>query len=119
MDVSQATVSKPEEKFSIVKSSRKPITIRVEKEIDPNISKLLKHKLKLESKQSEPPSAQKRKVKSDAHSAQSTKKEEEPLKLHIWDFAGHELYYTTHQVILLELLQVLKEKEWGGGGICL
>ena len=23
---------------------------------------------------------------------------EEPPSLHIWDFAGHELYYTTHQV---------------------
>ena len=27
------------------------------------------------------------------------KKEEEVMDLHIWDFAGHELYYTTHQVI--------------------
>ena len=25
-------------------------------------------------------------------------KEEEVVSLHIWDFAGHELYYTTHQV---------------------
>ena len=24
---------------------------------------------------------------------------EEPMKIHIWDFAGQELYYTTHQVI--------------------
>ena len=23
---------------------------------------------------------------------------EEPVVLHIWDFAGHDLYYTTHQV---------------------
>ena len=23
---------------------------------------------------------------------------EEPMVLHIWDFAGHDLYYTTHQV---------------------
>ena len=23
---------------------------------------------------------------------------EEPIKIHIWDFAGQELYYTTHQV---------------------
>ena len=25
-------------------------------------------------------------------------KEEETLTMQIWDFAGHELYYTTHQV---------------------
>ena len=24
---------------------------------------------------------------------------DEAISLHIWDFAGHELYYTTHQVI--------------------
>ena len=24
---------------------------------------------------------------------------EEPMVLHIWDFAGHDLYYTTHQVL--------------------
>ena len=27
-------------------------------------------------------------------------KDEEVVSLHIWDFAGHELYYTTHQVSL-------------------
>ena len=27
------------------------------------------------------------------------KKEEEVMSLHIWDFAGQELYYTTHQVL--------------------
>ena len=25
-------------------------------------------------------------------------KSEDPVVLHIWDFAGHDLYYTTHQV---------------------
>ena len=28
------------------------------------------------------------------------KKDEEGMSLHIWDFAGHDLYYTTHQVRL-------------------
>ena len=28
----------------------------------------------------------------------SAEEDEEPLTMHIWDFAGHELYYTTHQV---------------------
>ena len=28
----------------------------------------------------------------------SAEEDEEPLTIHIWDFAGHELYYTTHQV---------------------
>ena len=30
-----------------------------------------------------------------------TETTEEPMKIHIWDFAGQELYYTTHQVIIL------------------
>ena len=37
-------------------------------------------------------------VKSPTKPAVSEKKEEKP-SLHIWDFAGHELYYTTHQVM--------------------
>ena len=28
---------------------------------------------------------------------------EEPVVLHIWDFAGHDLYYTTHQVCLFRI----------------
>ena len=27
---------------------------------------------------------------------------EEPVVLHIWDFAGHDLYYTTHQVCFIQ-----------------
>ena len=29
--------------------------------------------------------------------------EEDVMSLHIWDFAGHELYYTTHQVLSLQM----------------
>ena len=51
-------------------------------EIRPEISKLLKEE-----------------AISSPSKMESPKNEGEP-SLHIWDFAGHELYYTTHQVIL-------------------
>ena len=38
-----------------------------------------------------------RKQRSDPSNQSETT--EEPMKIHIWDFAGQELYYTTHQVI--------------------
>ena len=44
-------------------------------ELDPDISNLVMEKLQ-----------------------SSAEEDEEPLTMHIWDFAGHELYYTTHQV---------------------
>ena len=33
-----------------------------------------------------------------------TTKEDDTISLYIWDFAGHEMYYTTHQVHLLLLV---------------
>ena len=37
-----------------------------------------------------------------------TEASEEPMNIHIWDFAGQELYYTTHQVFEFHLV----EKDW-------
>ena len=34
-----------------------------------------------------------------------TETSEEPMKIHIWDFAGQELYYTTHQVLEFQLVK--------------
>ena len=38
------------------------------------------------------------KKKQEAGPRKSKQPTEEAIKIHIWDFAGQELYYTTHQV---------------------
>ena len=42
--------------------------------------------------------------------------DDEQISLHIWDFAGHELYYTTHQVICLRIFKNRCKNGGGGGG---
>ena len=55
------------------------VETQAEEQIDMDIAKLVKTKQEL-----------------DPDLTEST---EEPMKIHIWDFAGQELYYTTHQVL--------------------
>ena len=40
----------------------------------------------------------------------STEASEDSMKIHIWDFAGQELYYTTHQVIIDLVLTSFRAK---------
>ena len=35
-----------------------------------------------------------------------TEGSDEPINIHIWDFAGQELYYTTHQVTDFHLVEI-------------
>ena len=65
-----------------------PKTQQKEAMIHPDISVLLKQK-----------------IESTKKGEDSSKNREEGISFHIWDFAGHELYYTTHQVcrIILKL----------------
>ena len=62
-------------------------------EIQPEISELLSKKIQSTKKQSSTGGA------SSSNTDIIQKKDDETVNLHIWDFAGHELYYTTHQVI--------------------
>ena len=44
--------------------------------------------------------------KQTADPRSTMKSSEGPMKIHIWDFAGQELYYTTHQVIIIPLIDL-------------
>ena len=107
-----------------------------EAEINHEISELVREKLESISKENSQtkqkvpsapegvPSIQGSKIgTTDVSSAKdgyhSLNEDDEQISLHIWDFAGHGLYYTTHQVICLRIfkhvyVQMLEE---GGGGI--
>ena len=99
---SSARVSAPREELGLVRTTRKPAQVREEKTVDPNISRLFKKKLKLSPTPQKPSSSQRQKQsETSSRDVQHKKQEEDPLKLHIWDFAGHELYYTTHQVMCI------------------
>ena len=66
---------------SQAQDERTVVETQVEEQIDMDIAKLVKTKQEL-----------------DPDLTESTG---EPIKIHIWDFAGQELYYTTHQVFEL------------------
>ena len=59
---------------------------KAEEEIDLDIAKLVQKKQQTDSS--------------------FTEASEEPMKIHIWDFAGQELYYTTHQVNDFHLVEI-------------
>ena len=77
-----APASSSKKEISPVKpNDSPPKTKQNETTIHPDISVLLKEK-----------------IESTKKGEDSSKNREEGISFHIWDFAGHELYYTTHQV---------------------
>ena len=77
-----APAASSKKEISLVKpNDSSPKTQQKETMIHPDISVLLQNK-----------------IESSKKGGDSSKNREEGISLHIWDFAGHELYYTTHQV---------------------
>ena len=66
-----------------------------QKQINLDVSILVQKKIGSEAKKSAT-SIKERNL--TAKGSESHMMKDEPICLHIWDFAGHELYYTTHQV---------------------
>ena len=72
---------------------------KTEDKINPDISKVLEKKIELAAREQK--SATTSPAKAEIQPSQTfktTTKRDHPISLQIWDFAGHELYYTTHQV---------------------
>ena len=89
-----------ERKMQVVRSKLKKTPTKTERKINPEISKVLEEKIYLATKEQKSTSTSPAKPGTrSSRSALDTKKSEEAVSLHIWDFAGHELYYTTHQVL--------------------
>ena len=91
---------------SSVGAGFQPSQVETDQQIHPEISELLTKKIESTKKQSLP-NITETETASTSQNGLSIKKEE-PVNLHIWDFAGHELYYTTHQVNSLVI-----PRRWG------
>ena len=75
-----------------VRAKTPKLTPMTQPEIQPDISELLEKKIKS--------------TKSSKSPESTSTTSEESISLHIWDFAGHELYYTTHQVPVVSIISI-------------
>ena len=99
---SQSSQTQGKRAMQVVRHELKKTPIKTEEKINPEISKVLETKIELATREQK--SATTSPVKSGILSVgtvETTKTRDSAISLQIWDFAGHELYYTTHQVQLL------------------